>query len=113
MAGELDALRRRQREAATHYCEVFMDGVLGEAQRLAPIEEGTLRGSADRETEQRPDGVDVVGSFSTIYAARQHEEVGWRHPKAGQAKYLEAPFKARLPTFERGLAAALARVTPR
>lgn len=105
---ELDALRRRQKAAATRFVETFMDGVLGEAQRLAPLEEGTLRGSADRETNDHGNHVEVVGSFSTPYAARQHEELGWDH-EHGQAKYLEEPFKRRLPTLEPGLAAVIAR----
>lgn len=109
--GELDDLKRRQRHAATHFCEVFMDGVLGEAQRIVPLEEGTLAGTADRETIEQLTGVEVIGSFSTIYAARQHEELDWTHRDGRQAKFLEAPFKARVGSFERGLAAAVARVT--
>jgi hypothetical protein len=27
-----------------------------------------------------------------VYAHRQHEELTWRHPEGGQAKYLEQPF---------------------
>ena len=31
----------------------------------------------------------AITSFAMIYAARQHEEVGWRHTQ-GQAKYLSS-----------------------
>lgn len=108
---KFDDVRRRQRAAATHFCQVFMDGVIGEAQRIAPLEEGTLAGSADVETIETPGGVEVVGSFSLIYAARQHEELGWAHREGRQAKYLEAPMKARAHQFQPGLAAAIGRVT--
>jgi hypothetical protein len=34
----------------------------------------------------------VYISFSTPYARRQHEELGYNHPRGGKAKYLEDPF---------------------
>jgi hypothetical protein len=103
-----DDLARRQLAAAKTAANVWADGVLGEAQRLAPIEEGTLRASGDRETTDRAGGFEIVISFSTVYAARQHEELDWTHPKGGQAKYLEEPFKRRLPRLEPTIAAAAA-----
>jgi hypothetical protein len=96
----------------------------GRAQRLAPIEEGTLRGSmavalivngtrfdgpgalagakaVARGTALagRPVELDVEVSFNTVYAARQHEETEWEHPLEGQAKYLEQPFREQLPRY--------------
>lgn len=90
--------------------------VLGEAQRRAPIEEGTLRGSGslalvvDGETfdgagalagataaaiaKVRAGGSPTVYaevSFNTVYAAAQHEGLDYDHPKGGEAKYLERP----------------------
>lgn len=100
MAGEITALKRRQIHAATEALEVLMDHVLGRAVDLAPVEEGTLRGSADRDTTIAGNTIVVVGSFSTVYAARQHEELDWNHPRGGQAKYLEAPFKETVPRVE-------------
>jgi hypothetical protein len=111
MAGDLDALIARQRRAATQLTELFMDSILGEASRLAPVREGTLRASHGRETEQHANGATVTGFFATVYSARQHQELGWRHPMGGQAKYLEQPFNRRAPQYERALAAAVARVT--
>jgi len=34
----------------------------------------------------------VYISFNTPYARRQHEELGYNHPRGGKAKYLEDPF---------------------
>ena len=34
----------------------------------------------------------VYISFNTPYARRQHEELGYEHPRGGKAKYLEDPF---------------------
>lgn len=88
-----------------------MDLVLGKASQLAPIAEGTLRAAHDRKTTVHADGADVEGSFSTPYAARQHEELGWRHPKGGQAKYLETPFNEASGRFEGVIAVAVRGVT--
>lgn len=109
--GSLDPIIRRQMAAATDASEAFMDLVLGEAARLAPVEEGTLRASGDRRTIRHADGADVEGFFSTPYAARQHEELGWRHPKGGQAKYLETPFNEASGRYEGIVGAAIRGVT--
>lgn len=81
--------------------------LLGQAQREAPVEEGTLRGSGSARVIDV--GGKIVGevSFDTVYAARQHEEVTWRHPKGGKAKYLEDPLKAMAPRYLAALAAAV------
>lgn len=85
----------------------------GKAQRLAPVMLGDLRGSAfavvgknsvaiqtiDSEPKSiRADipsagRLEAIVGFTEPYALRQHEEMGYRHPKGGQAKYLETPYK--------------------
>jgi len=88
--------------------------VLEEANRIVPIEEGTLArsgmatvegGGAKTEVEG-PDGgpfmlvqrggdagdkLRAVVSYDTPYAVRQHEELTYQHDKNRQAKYLETP----------------------
>lgn len=34
-------------------------------------------------------------NYNMIYATRQHEETSWRHPRAGQAKFLEKAAQQR------------------
>lgn len=88
--------------------------MLGDAQRRAPVDEGTLRGSAElalvvngssfsgsgmveaataaalaASTGRRRVRITAELSFNTVYAARQHEELDWNHPKGGEAKYLQ------------------------
>lgn len=82
----------------------------------APIDTGTLRRSGTVTVGKLPDGEQVyeaakdgnemkdafpdkIGkekavyiSFNTPYARRQHEELGYEHPRGGKAKYLEDPF---------------------
>lgn len=58
-----------------------------EAAARAPVRDGYLRTNTsvtmDSDTSARV-------AFHQVYAARQHEETGWNHPKGGQAKYLES-----------------------
>lgn len=103
-----------QSAAATTFTEIFVDELLGEAQRLAPIEEGTLRASAGRTTERHAGGgVTVTGYFATPYAAVQHERTDYRHPRGGQAKYLEEPLKRRAHEYPAGIARVCAAVARR
>ena len=92
------------------------EAILTEAIDEAPIDTGTLRRSGTVTVGGLPDGAQVfeaaeagnemkdafpekIGkekavyiSFNTPYARRQHEEVGYNHPRGGKAKYLEDPF---------------------
>ena len=110
------------------------EDLLGRSQRLAPVEEGTLRGSAaltvivdgrryEGATSRghaeaaaraaaragRTPSLEVEVSFNTVYAARQHEELGWSHPLGGQAKYLQAPLLAQSARYSRIIALAAQR----
>lgn len=59
--------------------------LMSQAVDRTPVRDGTLRGSA---TAQATSETSADVRYSTVYAARQHEETGWNHPKGGQAKYL-------------------------
>lgn len=89
--------------AAERAVRMIGERVLGEAQRDAPIEEGTLRAGGELEVTRTLDAVTAEVSFNEIYAARQHEELAWRHPLGGKAKYLEDPVRAAAPLLERAL----------
>ncbi len=93
------------------------EAILTESIDETPLETGTLRRSGTVTVGALPDhqavfaaseaGNDHKGafnkpvgtekgvyvSFSTPYARRQHEELGYHHPVAGKAKYLEDPFR--------------------
>ena len=100
----------------------------GKAQRLAPVEFGDLRGSAfavvgksdvsvNTEADTDPGtprlaipGAGKLGAvigFSEPYALAQHEEVEYRHPKGGQAKYLEQPYKENVDKYVKELSEAI------
>ena len=61
------------------------DLLLDESNRIAPIETGDLirSGRAIANSEEA-----AVG-YNSVYAARQHEELGWRHDSGREAKFLE------------------------
>ena len=101
---------RRRKAAAIAALKVIGEDLLGQAQRDAPVEEGTLRGSGKVDLTVTPEGASVEVSFSTPYAARQHEEVTWKHPKGGKSKYLEDNLKAMAPRYLAALAAAIRKV---
>lgn len=62
--------------------------LLAASRGVAPLDKGPLveSGKASR------DGLEGIVSYNTVYAARQHEELTWRHAPGRQAKYLEQPF---------------------
>ncbi len=92
------------------------EAILTEAIDEAPVDTGTLRRSGTVTVGKLPDLAQVyeaaesgtemkdafpgsVGkenavyiSFNTPYALRQHEELDYKHPRGGKAKYLEDPF---------------------
>ena len=133
---DLNDVRVARARAAVRDVHRAGEILLGEAQRRAPIEEGTLRGSgalAIVVSGQRFEGTGALAgatalaeglarahspitvtaevSFNTVYAARQHEELDWRHPKGVQAKYLEQPLGELAPRLEAMIAAGQATAT--
>lgn len=73
----------------------------------APIDTGTLRGSAFNEVAT--EGDEIIGSvhFPEKYAARQHEHVEYQHPQGGEAKYLEKTMIEKADQVKAQLGAAL------
>lgn len=77
----------------------------GDSQPLAPIDTGILRGSA-QVTPATAGNLTAHVSYDTPYAARQHEELGWRHDE-GQAKYLEGPLTQNASKYQQAIASRL------
>lgn len=123
---ELAELRAKMARDLCRAMYLVGEDLLGRATRLAPIEEGTLRGSGAvvlivngtrhegagglaaataaavaAATARRDYTVNVEVSFNTIYAAAQHEGLDFEHPLGGQAKYLEQPFREQADRYIR------------
>ena len=99
--GQIEAIIRREKVSWLH--NVAQD-LTGEAQRLAPKDEGTLRAAGHWEING--DKAKVI--FDTPYAAEQHENLNYTHTD-GEAKYLEKPMKAKEQKYAADLAARLRR----
>ena len=83
----LPAVSQAAKQAARQGLSLAAEHLLTASQAQVPVDEGTLRGSGT----VSQDGDTATVSYSTPYACRQHEELGWHHPKGGKAKYLEDP----------------------
>ncbi|MEU3945462.1 hypothetical protein [Streptomyces sp. NPDC029526] len=95
------------RDAAARGLLLGAEFVLAESQELVPIDEGGLQNTGTASV----DAGDLVAmvSYDTPYAARQHEELTWRHAPGRQAKYLEQPLNACRGPVQRILEAQLRR----
>lgn len=78
----------------------------GRAQRLAPKDIGTLRGSAYYSAQVTNQGLEAEVGFTEAYALRQHEDMSYRHEN-GQAKFLEQPLQENTPKYVAAISAAI------
>lgn len=95
----------RGRRLAEEGVQRALENVLTESNKIIPLDEGTLErsGRVDR------DGLEGTISYDTVYAARQHEELTWRHAPGRQAKYLETALLRSRETTRRLMAVSLRR----
>ncbi len=70
--------------------------VMAASQALVPVDTSALKQTGTvHEPEIRGAAVSVeltYGGGGVDYAAKVHEDLGMRHPRGGQAKFLEQPF---------------------
>lgn len=81
--------------------------LLAKSREVVPIEESTLSGSGATSLDEP--GLTAAVSYDTPYAARQHEELNWRHDPGRTAKYLERPLKEEKRTIEAIIAAEISK----
>ncbi|MFG3349499.1 minor capsid protein [Streptomyces sp. NPDC048018] len=93
----------RGRRAAEKGLRRALEHTLGVANRLVPLEEGTL----ERSGRVDVDGLNGQISYDTVYAVRQHEELTWKHLPGRQAKYLEQPMNTERDIMLRLMAVSL------
>ncbi|MDT9688195.1 minor capsid protein [Streptomyces sp. P9(2023)] len=77
----------RGRRLAGEGLQRGLEHVLFEANKLVPLDEGTL----ERSGRVVRDGLNGAITYDTVYARRQHEELTWKHLPGRSAKYLEIP----------------------
>ena len=86
----------RARAGAVTGLELAAEHVLGVSRQLVPLEEATLERSGVASVDEVT--MTAAVSYDTVYAARQHEEMTWRHDEGRQAKYLETPMSTEADT---------------
>lgn len=79
--------------------EIGLD-LSGKSVKRAPLDTADLRGSGFSKVE----GDSVTVGFTAVYALRQHEEMNYNHPRGGEAKYLERPFRENTAKYIKHLA---------
>lgn len=93
-------------DKALHELKLCCEDILSESKREVPWESTHLlqTGTVEKATE---DDAFIIG-YNTPYAARQHEDMTFHHPKPGtKAKYLEDPAMRIAPTIAATIANAL------
>jgi hypothetical protein len=103
--GELATTRARA--GAATGLKLAAEHLLQVSRGLVPIEEATLERSGVADVDE--DDLVASVSYDTPYAARQHEELTWRHDPGRQPKYLEQPLEDEADTMMRLFAAAIRR----
>lgn len=78
--------------AAARGMALAAEHILQVSNQKVPIEEDTLEGSGVASTD--PENFTAAVSYDTPYAARQHEEMNYRHDDGRSAKFLENAFNS-------------------
>lgn len=95
-------------DAAQRGVGLASEHILGEARKIVPHETGVLERSGRADTARNRGGLARGSvSFDTPYAAKQHENMHYRHKKGRKAKYLEGPLNANKNKVLEIVAAAL------
>jgi len=107
----LDLAQEAVRRAAARGLRECAEDLLTEAKRIVPLDEGTLMESGTVEpasgVREVGEGVEVTVAFTSVYAARRHEETTARISRASEgrrAKYLETPAKERASRYGKHIA---------
>jgi len=107
LSAVLKSIPEKAKEAAVKQLKIDMLDLQGKARDKAPVLTGDLKGSADSGASAAVTGVEGFVSFDTPYATRQHEDMDYKHPNGGQAKYLEQPLKENIGTYAENMGKAI------
>ncbi len=135
VCNNLDLYDQKAIDAVTHAQVENTEALLGKSMRIVPHDEGMLEGSGSAKVNEvevagvEPDegeegsfhvvskgepnsvrpGAVITGtvSYNKPYAARQHEDLSYRHKEGRQAKYLEQPLKEFVRQFAQNITKAI------
>ena len=92
----------RVHEAMADALEEVTEVALAEANESVPFEEGVLQASGFAEVDRAT--LEGQVGYDTVYAARQHEEVTWRHDPGRRAQWLELTVEENRKRYEQHIA---------
>jgi hypothetical protein len=95
------------RAAAARGLFLGAEHVLGESNTRVPLDEAALMRSGTASVDEP--SLTAMVSYDTPYAARQHEELTWRHAPGREAKFLENSLNAARQEVAALIAAELRR----
>ena len=101
------AASREMRQGAARGLYLAAEHVLGKSNEVVPLDESELQRSGTASVD--PPALTSMVSYDTPYAARQHEELTWRHAPGRTAKYLENSLNAARPEVAAIIAAQVRR----
>lgn len=87
--------KAKAKAGAARGLQLWAEHVLEESARVVPVAPsmgGTLRDSGVASNDVG--ALRAAVSYDTVYACRQHEELGYQHSAGKTAKYLETPLNA-------------------
>lgn len=94
----LGLLEEEIEKSAVKGLKKLAEVILGESQKIVPVETGTLKDSGTVSLDNKNKIATI--SYNTPYARKQHEDNTLNHPRGGEAKYLERPFNEKSDELE-------------
>lgn len=101
------AARGQARAGAARGLHLAAEHLLAASREIVPLDEGTLERSGVASVDEP--SLTAAVSYDGSYAARQHEELTWRHLPGREAKYLEKPARTEAGTMLDLIAAQVRR----
>lgn len=116
-------IKNMKKEIKQKTIEAFEDVVLDlgiKASERAPVDTTRLRKSVDPEVSIKGSKIRATVTFSAKdpksgydYALKQHEDMSFKHPKGGEAKYLERPMNENREKYKKHIADKIKEATER
>ncbi|MEU6756973.1 minor capsid protein [Streptomyces sp. NPDC046685] len=97
--------RGRGQRAAEEGLQKALEHLLNEANKIVPLDEGTLQ----RSGRVVRTGLNGMVTYDTVYARIQHENLDYKHAPGRSAKYLEIPMTRERDVMLRLMAVPLGR----
>lgn len=82
-----------------------------ESIKQAPSNIGDLKSNCVVDDSKLNSNLEVSVGYPLSYALKQHEELKFKHPKGGKAKFLEDPFNANIDKYTGFIADVVKKVT--